>query len=251
MGAVLSRKWSPFSTVEKRNIKAGGHVTLMRGFVLKVIGIMGVEDSHSFMCSGDEHGEERNEWVRVVLKGICEVMASWFPASRPLVDRSRDPTRKFRLLMAGYLLWSQGCSCTSLQYCELRMCSSSEAAFVFRNAGGGEGETSLVNLTHRTPIRAYKGIRGCLLGIDLMLLCAPTHEERELWLRALSSMQAEMMFAIPTTTWEDTLGMQWPPQSSFRSQLPVFPGGDDDVPGSDDEAVVGLLETLEKSSNSG
>lgn len=186
-------RWSPFSLVEKRNLRSGRLRTILRGFALKVIGT-GDEQTHYFMFAGENAIEDRNVWLQAVLSSIRVITLALFHTSAYTRLSQNDTPKR---LMWGYLLVTHSPGGVILHFCELLLFSKYETQFVaWQGANWDEKKTS-VQITEVTRIVQYKGLHCNIFRINLLLLCALTLEDKRNWLQALGSTQSELMAAQP------------------------------------------------------
>lgn len=191
------RIWSPFSLVEKCQVKTMQHSSLWAVFKLTVFRQEGDDRYFYFATTGKDAFRERDRWVDEISTAIRQVTLSLFPPHaitvRPLPGIQSTSTR----IMAGYLLRSLETDNVSLFYCELHAYVGGEARLSIYKDEWCEREVSSVLLTDQTVVSTRKGSYCTVFGVDQHRFCARTREEKELWLRAVSNIKVKLMFDAP------------------------------------------------------
>mmetsp|Transcript_25303 Transcript_25303/g.46390 ORF Transcript_25303/g.46390 Transcript_25303/m.46390 type:complete len:560 (+) Transcript_25303:180-1859(+) len=194
------RIWSPFSLVEKCQVKTMQHSSLWAVFKLTVFRQEGDDRYFYFATTGKDAFRERDRWVDEISSAIRQVTLSLFPPHaitvRPLPGIESTTTR----IMAGYLLRSLETDNVSLFYCELHAYIGGEARLSIYKDEWCEREVSSVLLTDQTVVSTRKGSYCTVFGVDQHRFCARTREEKELWLRAVSNIKVKLMFDAPDPT---------------------------------------------------
>jgi len=201
---AYGRTWSPFSLVEKCQVKTMQHSSLWAVFKLTVFRQEGHDRYYYFATTGKDAFKERDVWVADISNAIRQVTLSLFPPHaitvRPLPGLHSTESR----IMAGYLLRSQAeADRVSLFYCELHAYSAGEARLSIYKDEWCEREVCSVSLTDQTVVSTRKGSYCTVFGIDQHRFCARTCDEKELWLRAVSNIKVKLMFDAPDPTTED------------------------------------------------
>lgn len=201
---AYGRTWSPFSLVEKCQVKTMQHSSLWAVFKLTVFRQEGHDRYYYFATTGKDAFKERDVWVADIANAIRQVTLSLFPPHaitvRPLPGMHSTESR----IMAGYLLRSQAeADRVSLFYCELHAYSAGEARLSIYKDEWCEREVGCVSLTDQTVVSTRKGSYCTVFGIDQHRFCARTCDEKELWLRAVSNIKVKLMFDAPDPTTED------------------------------------------------
>jgi len=197
------RTWSPFSLVEKCQVKTMQHSSLWAVFKLTVFRQEGDDRYYYFATTGKDAFRERDRWVEEISNAIRQVTLSLFPPHaitvRPLPGVSSTTTR----IMAGYLLRSQATDVVSLFYCELHAYSAGGARLSIYKDEWCEREVAILTLTDQTVVSTRKGSYCTVFGVDQHRFCARTRDEKELWLRAVSNIKVKLMFDAPDPTSEE------------------------------------------------
>jgi len=199
----LSTAWSPFSLVEKCQVKTMRNSSYWAVFKLTVFRKEGQDRCYYFATTGCNAYKERDRWVLEMVTAIGNVTTSLFPPHaitvEPLPGVSQTSTR----IMAGYLLQSESCDNVSLFYCELHAYSAGEARLAIYHDEWCEQEVSSVHLADHSTVSTRKGAYCTVFGVDQHRFCARTREEKELWLRAVSNIKVKLMFDAPDPTDEE------------------------------------------------
>jgi len=203
MPRSMSTAWSPFSLVEKCQVKTMQHSAYWAVFKLTVFRTEGQDRCYYFATTGCNAYKERDRWVLEMVSAIGNVTTSLFPPHaitvEPLLGVSQTSTR----IMAGYLLQSGSCDNVSLFYCELHAYSAGEARLAIYHDEWCEQEVSSVHLADNSTVSTRKGVHCTVFGVDHHRFCARTREEKELWLRAVSNIKVKLMFDAPDPTDEE------------------------------------------------
>lgn len=198
-----SRVWSPFSLVEKCQVKTMQHASLWAVFKLTIFRQEGDDRYYYFATTGKDAFKERDQWVEEISNAIRQVTVSLFPPHlitvRPVPGVESTCTR----IMAGYLLRSQARDNVMLTYCELHAYAGGEARLAIYKDEWCEREISSLLLTDQTVVSTRKGSYCTVFGVDTHRFCARTREEKELWLRAVSNIKVKLMFDAPDPTAEE------------------------------------------------
>jgi len=199
----IGRTWSPFSLVEKCQVKTMQHSSLWAVFKLTVFRQEGDDRYYYFATTGKDAFRERDQWVEEISNAIRQVTLSLFPPHaitvRPLIGVDSTSTR----IMAGYLLRSQATDVVSLFYCELHAYSAGGARMSIYKDEWCEREVAILMLTDQTVVSTRKGSYCTVFGVDQHRFCARTRDEKELWLRAVSNIKVKLMFDAPDPTSEE------------------------------------------------
>lgn len=200
---ALARVWSPFSLVEKCQVKTMQHSAFWAVFKLTVFSTEGSDQMFYFATSGGDAYKERDRWVDEISNAISEVTLSLFPPHaitvRPVPGVQATSTR----IMAGYLLQSGQKDNVSLFYCELHAYSGGEARLAIYKDEWCEHEVTSMYLADTSVVSTRKGSYCTVFGVDEHRFCARTREEKDLWLRAVSNIKVKLMFDAPEPTHEE------------------------------------------------
>jgi len=199
----MSTAWSPFSLVEKCQVKTMQHSAYWAVFKLTVFRREGQDRCYYFATTGCNAYKERDRWVIEMVSAIGNVTTSLFPPHaitvEPLPGVSQTSTR----IMAGYLLQSGSCDNVSLFYCELHAYSAGEARLAIYHDEWCEQEVNSIPLADNSTVSTRKGAYCTVFGVDHHRFCARTREEKDLWLRAVSNIKVKLMFDAPDPTDEE------------------------------------------------
>jgi hypothetical protein len=203
MAVPIGRTWSPFSLVEKCQVKTMQHSSLWAVFKLTVFRQEGDDRYYYFATTGKDAFRERDRWVEEISNAIRQVTLSLFPPHaitvRPLPGVDSTSTR----IMAGYLLRSQATDVVLLYYCELHAYQAGGARLSIYKDEWCEREVAILMLTDQTVVSTRKGSYCTVFGVDQHRFCARTRDEKELWLRAVSNIKVKLMFDAPDPTSEE------------------------------------------------
>lgn len=197
------RAWSPFSLVEKCQVKTLQHSAYWAVFKLTVFRAGGHDHCLYFACTGGNAYKERDRWVQKMSELVGAVTFSLLPASdiavQPLPGVDSTRTR----IMAGFLL--QACSADTCQvvYCELHAYSGGEARLCLYRDEWCDREVASLSLSDSSTVSTRTGAHCNVFGIDHHRFCARNADEKDLWLRAVSNIKVKLMFEAPDPTAEE------------------------------------------------
>lgn len=177
--------WSPFSIIRKRNLKCGKYTTVSRGLLLKVIGNQGDDQSHYFMLFGDTAIEDRNTWLRLMVRAIALATKSLFPETP---EQVLPPTSNRSQLKIGHLLLYDGMGDASLFYCEVATDGAGKGRCIVHSSQERNVVHLIVNLSETTLVNTYKGVHTNVFRLDLYLFCARSRDDKERWLQAICAI---------------------------------------------------------------
>lgn len=199
----VNRAWSPFSLIEKCQVKTMQHAAFWAVFKLTVFRSDGADRFFYFATSGSEAHKERDRWVEEIANAVSLVTLSLFPPHainvRPLPGVRSTSTR----IMAGYLLQSGVDDIVSLIYCELHAFSGGEARLAIYKDEWCEQEVTSLFLSDTSVVSTRKGAYCTIFGVDEHRFCARTRDEKDLWLRAVSNIKVKLMFDAPDPTMDE------------------------------------------------
>jgi len=199
----VCRAWSPFSLVEKCQVKTLQHSAYWAVFKLTVFRAGGHDHCLYFACTGGKAYKERDRWVERISELVGAVTLSLLPAGdirvQPLPGVDATRTR----IMAGFLL--QACSSDTCQvvYCELHAYSGGEARLVLYRDEWCDREVASLSLSESSTVSTRTGAHCNVFGIDHHRFCARNGDEKDLWLRAVSNIKVKLMFEAPDPTAEE------------------------------------------------
>lgn len=200
---TVCQAWSPFSLIEKCQVKAYEKTADWAVFKVTVFRAESSDKSLYFACSGDAAYRERERWVAEITHAISRVTASLFPphaiAVLPVPWVPHTNTR----IMAGYLLQCRARDAVSVLYCELHAYNSGMARLTTYKDEWCDDEVACVVLCDASVVSTRKGAYCTVFGVDDHRFCTRTHEEKELWLRAISNIKVKLMFQAPDPTEEE------------------------------------------------
>jgi len=195
--------WSPFSLVEKCQVKTMQHSAYWAVFKLTVFRKEGQDRCFYFATTGCNAYKERDRWVVEMVTAISHVTMSLFPPHAITVEPLPGVATTSRRIMAGYLLQSGTCDNVSLFYCELHAYSHGEARLTIYHDEWCDQEVSSIPLADKSTVSTRKGAYCTVFGVDQHRFCARTREEKDLWLRAVSNIKVKLMFDAPDPTDEE------------------------------------------------
>lgn len=201
--ATLTRAWSPFSLVEKCQVKTMTHSSYWAVFKLTVFRQEGHDRCFYFASTGDQAAQERDEWVERMSHIIGAVTISLFPAHAIAVMPVPGVAATSSRIMAGYLLMSLAQDQVQLLYSELCAYSQREARFTTYRDEWCDKEVFSMIILDSTTVSTRKGTYCTIFGLDQYRFCARTAEEKELWLRAVSNIKVKLMFEAPDPSPEE------------------------------------------------
>lgn len=200
----MSCLWSPFSLVEKCQVKKAQQIAAWAVFKLTIYRTEGEDQVYYFATSGSDALEERDKWVEEISGCIRQVTASLFPSHADLrVDPLPGVLSTSTRIMAGFLLRCLAASNVSLFYCELHAYSRGHARLSIHKDEWCEREVMSLPLTDKTVVSSGRGDACAIFGVDAHRLCARTKEEKDLWIRAVSNVKVKLMFEAPDPTCEE------------------------------------------------
>eukprot|EP00933_Yihiella_yeosuensis_P045407 TRINITY_DN40772_c0_g1_i1.p1 TRINITY_DN40772_c0_g1~~TRINITY_DN40772_c0_g1_i1.p1 ORF type:complete len:173 (-),score=24.72 TRINITY_DN40772_c0_g1_i1:77-541(-) len=124
------RAWSPFSLVEKCQVKTLQHSAFWAVFKLTVFRSGGHDQCLYFAATGGNAYKERDKWVDKMGALIGDVTASLFPVSPIRVQPLPGVDSTSERIMAGYLLQGSPWDTCQLVYAELHAYKAGEARLV-------------------------------------------------------------------------------------------------------------------------
>lgn len=197
------RVWSPFSLVEKCQVKTMQHSAYWAVFKLTVFRKEGQDRCYYFATTGGNAYKERDQWVDEMVAAISNVTQSLFPPHAITVSPIPGVAATYKRIMAGYLLQSGAEDNVALLYCQLHAYSGGEAHFMIYRDEWCEHEVSSIVLCDTSIVSTRKGTWCTVFGIDENRFCARSQEEKDLWLRAVSNVKVKLMFDAPDPTREE------------------------------------------------
>eukprot|EP00439_Symbiodinium_sp_Y106_P084525 s855_g25.t3 len=199
----VNRAWSPFSLVEKCQVKTLQHSAYWAVFKLTVFRAGGHDLCLYFACTGGNAYKERDRWVEKIGVLVSQVTRSLFPPAeikvQPLPGIESTSTR----ILAGFLL--QGCNMDTCQlvYAELHAYVAGEAKLTLYRDEWCDRELTTIVLSNASTVSTRSGVHCNVFGIDHHRFCARDADEKELWLRAVSNVKVKLMFEAPDPTSEE------------------------------------------------
>jgi hypothetical protein len=202
-GESVRQSWSPFSLVEKCQVKAMEHSSQWAVFKVTIFRGDDQDAYFYFATSGSTAYEDRDSWVHEISQSISKVTMSLFPPHCITVQPVPWVPETNTRIMAGYLLRSGQNDQVSIIYCELHAFSAGGARMTAYKDEWCEYESFSVNLSDGSVVSTRKGVYCTVFGVDDHRFCARTSEEKELWLRAVSNIKVKLMFEAPDPTEDD------------------------------------------------
>lgn len=200
---TVSRAWSPFSLVEKCQVKTMQNSASWAVFKLTVFRKDAPDRCYYFASQGSNANKERDQWVGNIASTIWNVTTSLFPPHAITVQPIPDVATTRTRIMAGYLLQSGAGDSVSLFYCELHAYSGREARLAVYKDEWCQHEVSSVHMSDSSTVSTRKGAYCTVFGVDSHRFCARTPGEKDLWLRAVSNIKVKLMFDAPDPTDEE------------------------------------------------
>ncbi|CAJ1389589.1 unnamed protein product [Effrenium voratum] len=199
----ISRAWSPFSLVEKCQVKTLQHSAYWAVFKLTVFRA-GVHDlCLYFACTGGNAYKERDRWVEKIGSLVGHVTQSLYPLSsiqvQPLPGNEATSTR----ILAGFLLHGAAMDTCELVYVELHAYARGESKLTLYRDEWCDRELATLILSEATTVSTRSGVHCNVFGIDHHRFCARNGDEKDLWLRAVSNVKVKLMFEAPDPTAEE------------------------------------------------
>ncbi|CAE8616567.1 unnamed protein product [Polarella glacialis] len=194
---TATRAWSPFSLVEKCQVKTLQNSAYWAVFKLTVFRAGGHDQCVYFAATGGDAYKERDRWVDLMGSLVGKVTLSLFPPQSVIsVQPVPGVQATSRRIMAGYLL--QGCSSDTcmLVYCELHAYSRGEARLATYRDDWCDIEVSSFSLSDASTVSTRSGSHCTVFGIDQHRFCARSPDEKDLWLRAVSNIKAVFVVVV-------------------------------------------------------
>lgn len=197
------RLWSPFSLVEKCQVKAKQNDAQWAIFKMTIFRKEGQDASYYFANTGPEAQLDRDTWVEQIVQAVSGLTLSLFPkfeiSVNPVPGRAATSTR----ILAGYLLQGSVADKALLVFCELHAYLGREARLALYQDEWCDQEVLSIAISDSSIVSTRKGAYCTVFGINDQLFCARTEDERELWLRAVSNIKVKLMFDAPDPTAEE------------------------------------------------
>jgi len=198
------RIWSPFSLVEKCDVKAGANTKKWAVFSLTCFQRRSRDVVHYFAAVGEEAVAERERWTSEIAMAIGNVTQSLFPqhsiAVQPVPGKTETSTR----IMAGYLLLQSGAAgMVSVFYCELQAYCNGRSSLALYKDEWCEQQVTEIPILDAVAIGSCDGVYCTIFAVEHHRFCARTVSEKELWLRAVTNVKVKLMFSAPDPTNEE------------------------------------------------
>jgi len=223
-GKTMNRAWSPFSLVEKCQVKTLQHSAYWAVFKLTVFRAGGHDLCLYFACTGGNAYKERDLWVEKIGLLVSKVTQSLYPTSdlqvQPLPGNEATRTR----ILAGFLLHGSAMDTCQLVYAELHAYSGGESKLTLYRDAWCDRELSTVALSESTTVSTRSGVYCNVFGIDHHRFCARNAAEKDLWLRAVSNVKVKLMFEAPDPTIEEI----WVFRQSVQERVALLGNEKDD-----------------------
>lgn len=202
-GETVIRTWSPFSLLEKCQVRTMQKSDFWAVFKLTVYRQEDEDDIVYFATSGYDAQEERERWINEIGAALSQVITSLFPPHRIAVQPVPWVPVTNTRIMAGYLLQSSIADTAVLVYCELHAYSGGESHMAMYKDEWCEREIATIALAHHSVVSTRRGSYCTVFGVDEHRFCARTREEKECWLRAVSNIKVKLMYEAPDPTDDD------------------------------------------------
>eukprot|EP00811_Abedinium_folium_P002282 NODE_12091_length_1246_cov_7.437891.p1 GENE.NODE_12091_length_1246_cov_7.437891~~NODE_12091_length_1246_cov_7.437891.p1 ORF type:complete len:388 (-),score=115.04 NODE_12091_length_1246_cov_7.437891:4-1167(-) len=217
------RQWTPFTRVLRHCLRSST-VRLANGFVLEEMDEEEEESAtHHFFCVGDTAARDRAAWLKLVLRLLAEHTATFFAGSDSQLSGSISSPR----VVSGSLLLSSSPGHGTVVHGELRW-SEKHGAHLLLSTGLAD-EDLMLEISPRTTLLSYRGLQCTMLRVDLLLLCARTPAERDLWVGSVSSLQNSLPISVAPLKHGNgrSASAEAPPSLEITACLPNAPPGDD------------------------
>jgi len=221
----ICRLWSPFSLVEKCQVKSKQNDSQWSIFKLTFFRKEGQDSSFYFATAGENADEERNKWVDEIIQVLSNLTLSLFPNFELSVDPVPGRVATSTRIMAGYLLQGGMNDRASLVFCELHAYLGKEARLALYKDQWCEQEVLSMSISDSSIVSTRKGAYCTVFGINDQLFCTRTEDERELWLRAVSNIKVKLMFDAPDPTAEELEVFRSAVSERIESLPPPLPPG--------------------------
>lgn len=241
---AVARMWSPFSLVEKCQVKASPTPDQWSIFKLTIFRSEDPDLSFYFACSGSECHSQREAWVHAIASVIGDVTVSLFPAHQIQVHPLPGKQRTSMRLIAGYLLHCARNDTAELLYCELHAHFGGESQLVCYTNEWCEREVFSIVFTDQAVVSTRKGSYCTVFGIDAHRLSARTRDEKELWLRAVSNVKVKLMFSAPDPDPDDLAIYRGAVSERVEALQPLEPSAMSDRNANCDEHQGALLREM-------
>jgi len=243
----IVRLWSPFTLVEKCQVKALQQAEHWAVFKLTVFRQQGTDLSFYLASSGPDADRQRASWLAAVVDALANVTASLIPDHELRVQPVLGKARTYRRIIAGYLLYCECADKATVFYCELHAQMAGVAELVFYSDDYCEEELFNIVFQDTAAVSTRKGAYCTVFGLDMHRFCARNREEKDLWLRAVSNIKVKLMFGAP----DPTAGELAIFRAAVHERLEALPLPRRELPGpSPDEcgaaAVFGSLPLLDE-----
>jgi len=199
----IVRTWSPFSLIEKCQVKTMQHASMWAVFKITMFRTECTDDMFYFATSGLDAQPQRDQWMAQLAYCINQVTASVFPAHAIAVQPMPWVPMTITRIMAGYLLQSMKNDNVIMMYCELHAYQGGEARMTIYKDEWCDLEMTSILLADTSVVSTRKGEYCTVFGVDDHRFCARTKDEKELWLRAVSNIKVKLMFDAPDPTAEE------------------------------------------------
>lgn len=197
------KAWSPFSLIEKCQVKAMQDSAYWAVFKLTVFRVEQTDLFYYFATTGTDAHALRDTWVERIAHSIRSVTMSLYPPHAITVEPVPGVPQTCTRIMAGYLLQGGVMETILLCYCELHAYSAGEAQLTIYRDEWCERALFEIAVTDDSVVSTRRGSFCTVFGVDQYRFCARTEEEKDLWLRAISNIKVKLMFDAPDPTEHD------------------------------------------------
>lgn len=192
--------WSPFTLVERCQVKASQQPEKWVVFKLTLFRSEGRDATYYFASSGADAEAQRTAWVAVIVEALSTVTLSLFPDYDIVVQPVVGKPRTARRIIAGYLFYAVSAEKITLFFCELHAPLAGCAEMVFYTDEYCEDEIFNIMFTSTASASTRKGAYCTVFGLDSHRFAARTRQEKDLWLRAVSNVLVKLMFVEQDTS---------------------------------------------------
>jgi len=237
------RLWSPFTLVEKCQVKARSNEGHWAIFKLTIFRKEGQDASYYFATAGNDAEWQRDRWVEELTQVVSNLTLSLFPRFELSVDPVPGRVATTTRIMAGYLLLGGIADKASLVFGELHAYAAKEARLVLYQDEWCEHEVLNLVISDMSVVSTRKGAYCTVFGINDQLFSARTEDERELWLRAVSNIKVKLMFDAPDPSPEDLQVFRSAVSERIGTLPPPLPPGGKEAAEAFAAAALGTLGT--------
>mmetsp|Transcript_64566 Transcript_64566/g.101806 ORF Transcript_64566/g.101806 Transcript_64566/m.101806 type:complete len:541 (-) Transcript_64566:74-1696(-) len=200
-GALHSFAWSPFTVI----LEEPSDPELLGGRPAFSVQIFAHDIGFVFAANGStalEAENTRRDWMDEMVRTLRKFTKSLLPRFSLAVEPIGGKPSTANRILAGYLLLLED-DIIKVPYCELHAHSRGKGVLVLYENHLCENIVASHDITRGTSLSKIAGIDCSCFNLDRLRLCARTHDERDLWCRAIFNVQVKCNNAAPDPTQED------------------------------------------------